>query len=142
MATRAIILAALVAFLLIGIVRADGTPTLAGSSIKTEDVALKCNAVFVGKITHVGPPTGAAPGLATFGVKVTVLQVLRGTVDAQVGIRIDDDVLNHESAPKVENTYVFFVEKDETRLTALKLLPATDDNIATVKKLIAQLPAK
>ena len=92
MATRAIILAALVAFLLIGIVRADGTPTLAGSSIKTEDVALKCNAVFVGKITLVGPPTGAAPGLATFGVKVTVLQVLRGTVDAQVGIRIDDDV--------------------------------------------------
>ena len=49
---------------------------------------------------------------------------------------------SHEQLPKVGNTYIFFVKKiahpDPDPYRAIKLLPATDDNIAKVKALIAQ----
>lgn len=47
--------------------------------------------------------------------------------------------------PKYGNSYIFFVNRNysgsDNPFTALKLLPATDDNIAKVKKLIATASA-
>jgi hypothetical protein len=45
-------------------------------------------------------------------------------------------VAGNETRPKAGDICIFFVQQ----LTALKLLPATDENVAMVKKLIAEQP--
>jgi hypothetical protein len=121
---------------------------LSGSDLKSEDIVLKANAVFVGEITELGHPNTKAPGQNVYhGVQIKVLQVLRGSVDAQVTVTLYIHFApnSSENPPKVGNTYIFFAHKNTevgwNPFTVLKLLPATDDNIAKVKALIAAAPA-
>ena len=48
-----------------------------------------------------------------------------------------------EIPPTFEDSYIFFINKTDTGsdpYQVIKVLPATDENIAVVKKLIAALP--
>jgi hypothetical protein len=124
-------------------VKAQNEPLLSGSTLKSEDIAVKVDAVFVGEITDPGLTVPTSPGMASYnGVQVKVLQVLRGSIDAQtITVKLDIFAANREEPPKVGTQYIFFVKKDGDRFTALKLLPATDDHITKVKALIAAAPA-
>jgi len=46
-----------------------------------------------------------------------------------------------QKPPESGNSYIFFVRKNGSEFAVLKLLPATDANIAKVKALIAAAPA-
>jgi hypothetical protein len=143
MALRATLLVVLATFLFSEDVRSENSPKLPGSTVKTEEVALKCDAVFVGQITdigHWGPPT--SPDLISLqGVKIKILQVLRGSVDSEISVEIFWFDTNSEESPKAQSTYIFFLNKTHVENTIQnivpKLLPATEDNIAMVKKLIS-----
>ncbi|MDB4793750.1 hypothetical protein OAG63_01825, partial [Methylacidiphilales bacterium] len=84
---------------------------------------------------------------AYHGVQVKILQVLRGAADTQVTVTLyatfEENV--HEQPPKINGTYIFLAHKNTEvgwdQYTVLKLLPATDDNIAKVKALITAAPA-
>ena len=123
---------------------------LSGSTFKSEDVLAKADVVFVGTITEAGsevllPPTAPYAGPLYGGVKVNVLQVLRGSIGAQVSVSLFTSFVHHEKLHTVGSSYIFFVKKNAPGqpdpYTALKLLPATGDNIAKVKALIATAPA-
>ena len=145
MVTRAIPLVALAAFLLAGVVIADEAQKLSGSAVKEEDIVSKCTAVLVGTITKAGvlDQVGARPlpGPLYHGVEVKVSKVIRGSTSDQIFVTIQVSNIEHEAVPEVGDSYIFFLQKDsETRwvsYTALKLLPDTSANIATVKKLIS-----
>jgi hypothetical protein len=120
-------------------------PVLSGSTLKSEDVMVKADAIFVGEIVEIGFPTAKAPGRGSYyGVQVKVLQVLRGSVDAQVTVTLYTTYSAHEQPPKVGNTYIFFAHKNTEpgwdNYTVVKLLPATDATITKVKGIIAQAP--
>lgn len=117
---------------------------LSGSRLKSEDVTTKVDAVFIGEIEEIGFPTTLSPGALTYhGVKVKVLQVLRGSVGAEVTVTLYAERTSNvrEQAPKVSGTYIFFIKQTPGWNIVHKLLPATDDNIAKVKQLIAAAPA-
>ena len=116
---------------------ADDAPTFIGSRIKTEDAVSKSDAVFIGKITKVGFISVAAPNESSYvGTEVMVSEALKGSSKGRMTVRLHR--VYPEQALKAGDFDIFFV----TGATVLKLLPATDGNIATVKNLIAQLPAK
>jgi len=117
--------------------------TLSGSRLKSEDIALKCDAIFIGQIVALGDPETASAGMDTRGGSVKVLQVLRGTVGDQIGVEIDSALYPslHEQVPTVGSTYIFFIKKAPTRNIVLKLLSATDANVTKVKALISATPA-
>ena len=123
-------------------------PILSGSSLKSEDTVIKSDAIFIGQITQMGFQSLKAAGRSSYyGNIVKILQVLRGTVDAQIKITLYVYYVSDtpENPPKTGNSYIFFVKKNAPGqpdpYAALKLLPATDDNIAKVKALIAASPA-
>lgn len=125
---------------------------LIGSNIKTKDIISKMDAIFVGKITKRGekvilPPIAQDRGNLYGGIKVAVAQVLRGSVDTQISVTLFLNALYYEKLPWIGTSYIFFVTKDAKvdpfnpdPFTVLKLLPATDANIAKVKKLIVATP--
>jgi hypothetical protein len=132
--------------------KAQNTPAgeiLSGSTQKSEDIASKVDAVFVGQVTQIGFAVPEGDATASYpGIRVKILQVLRGSISAQV-VKVTlrttwrQDV--HETPPTVGSSYIFFVKNKaqgaSDHFTALKLLPATDDNTANVKALIAAAPA-
>ena len=124
-----------------GAVQAE--PKLSGSRFKTEDMALKADAVFVGEITQMGSPTAKMAGAVVYhGVQVKILQVLRGSIDPQstFTLYVSGTTTFHEDSPKVGSSYIFFVRKNgpgqPDLYSVLKLLPATDATTAKVKGLI------
>jgi len=131
-----------------GNVHAGDDTKLTGSDLKVENAALHSDAIFVGQITDVGaeeefPPASAYAGPLYHGVKIKIIQVLRGTVGTQTSVTLFVDFVAQEKLQTVGNSYIFFVtknrDKDPDPFTALKLLPATDDSIAKIKQLIATL---
>jgi len=116
-----------------GILHAEDAVKLPGSRVKSEEAALHSSAVFVGKVTNEGVrgPYFNIYYTEISNLQITVLQVLRGSSPNPVALSLN--VAGNEAMPKTGNTYIFFVQKP----TALKLLPATDDNIAMVKKLVS-----
>jgi hypothetical protein len=120
----------------------QNVPVLTGSTLKSEDIAVKADSIFIGEIVQMSFPDATAPDLASYSTRVKVLQVLRGSANAQVTVSIDTYAMNHEEPPKVATPYIFFVRKEAKRFEALKLLPATEVNVAKVKALIAAAPAK
>jgi hypothetical protein len=131
MALRAFWLIVLAAFVFPGIVRADDALKLPGSGTTPKDAVKQSNVVFVGKVINAGLD-GSEFNIANTEIsnlQVTVLQVLRGSTPNHVAISLN--VAGDETIPKAGNTYIFFVD----HLTALKLLPDTDENVALVKNL-------
>ncbi len=117
---------------------------LSGSSLKSKELTLKVDAIFIGTITKIGFPVPAETDTASYsGIEVKVLQVLRGSVDAQiVTVTLRTKGSLHEAPPVVGSSYIFFVHKNTEKgwdpYTAGKLLSATDDNIVDIKKMITQ----
>lgn len=130
-------------------VKAQNEPVLSGSTLKSEDLASKCDAIFIGQIAKLGYPVLASAGAVSYhGVEVKVLQVLRGSIDGEV-VKVTLLAMSgqnvHEAPPEVGNTYIFFVHKNTEKgwnpYTAIKLLPATNDHVTKIKALIAAAPA-
>lgn len=143
MAAKANLLAVLAVLFSFCIARAD-TPTLIGSSIKTDDAIQKSRVVFVGQLAKLGEPDDSVDhdslGPEYPQAKVKVLTGLKGTFDAGVSVGIYPNSILKEETPKERGVYIFFVKYESNASTpyiVLKLLPATDDNIAMVKKLIS-----
>ena len=143
---RAILLVALAAFLFTGIVRAADNPDLIGSNIRTEDAILKSRAVFVGQLVSLGERDNSidhfSSGPEYPGAKVKVAELLKGVFDDRTTIGIYPTVFKlNEETPQEGKSYIFFVKYNGSEsispYVVFKLLPATDDNIATVKKLIS-----
>jgi len=135
------ILLALAVLVLSGNARAD-EPKLTGSAMKEEDAIANSDAVFVGKVTSIGGPYAKGVGPNYYPIGIDVGETYLGSV---VSNPYSWTTINRsvEHLPSVGKNYIFFVKKQEGReLMPLKFLPASDANIATVKKLIAQLPAK
>ena len=141
MGPRAIFLVALAALLLVGTVRGDDL-LLPGSDLKVEDAVAKTDAVFVGKFINLGAQamegTHAAQGPEYHGALVKVVQTLKGKVDAPIAVSIYPV---HEVMPQVGTAYIVFVKNKDfyssDPFRIVKLMLATDDNIAMVKKLIS-----
>ena len=124
----------------------DESIKLTGSATKAEDILSISSEVFVGGITDPGIPSyGAGVGWTVYsGVGVNVAENLRGTVDPQtkIGLRTLACPGIQDLAPKGGSSYIFFVYKstDDSQdpYTAIKLLPATADNVAMVKGLLSK----
>ena len=129
--------------------KAQDTPVssdqkLTGSVVKVEDIISTCDAVFLGEITDIGVPSDPADDgwTVTSGIGVSVSENLRGSVESQIKVtlRTLSSSSTQESTPKFEGSYIFFVNKtadaSEDPYMVVKLLPATDTNIAMVKQLI------
>jgi hypothetical protein len=115
---------------------------LTGSTLREEDLVAKSDAIFIGEIADPGLTVPTSPGMASYsGVQVKVLQVLRGSVDPQVTVKLDIFATNHEGPPQVGSSYIFFVHKENDQLRVLKLLPTTNANTTKVTKVIAAAPA-
>ena len=149
MATKVILLVAFAGFILPAIARGDNAPALTGSNAKITDALAQSDAVFVGQVKDIGFGDFKAKGGLMFrGVQVNVLQVLRGAVGASVTVTLGVVGIAgfHEDPPTTGNSYIFFVLRkgapEADPYDVLKLLKATDVNIASVKKLVAQSHAK
>jgi hypothetical protein len=138
-----ILLLAVASLLFGGTVHA-GEALLPGSAAKIEDAVAKSDAIFVGKVSTLGFVHGSVPGQYDFGVTVPNLEGILGQAqDNFYGalVVLVVSIPAHEAPPKVDNEYIFCVIKKETpatgptKYTALKLMPATDENITLVKKL-------
>jgi hypothetical protein len=143
MAARAIPLIALIASFLAGSVRAD-TPKLPGSGIPVENAVAKSNTVFEGQVTELGDEETTYPyaGHSNLHASVRVLHVLRGQLGAYEVVWIALDRTLHQEPPKVGSSYIFCVTKTHSQTISypspvLKMLSATNDNIALAKKLIS-----
>ena len=123
---------------------------LTGSDLKSDDLILKAEAIYTGKITDMGVQDKGTPdapyaGSTYRGAHVQLLQILRCGMYDQMAVTLTVDVTRHESIPKVGNSYIFFVTKDSAKptsaytvpFTALKLLDASEENVTEVKRLIA-----
>jgi len=110
--------------------------------MKTEEAVAKADAIFLGQAEELEPGSEAEVGLEPYYAKVKVLQILRRAAVPLVFISLPVHPYHHESAPKVRDSYIFFVNSEPNRILALKVIPDTEDNIAMVKRLITQLPAK
>ena len=120
---------------------------LSGSDLTSTDAAAKADAIFVGKVLFINFGSLKAKGQSVFrGVQVQVTQILFGTVDKQVTLtlRIQGTVSSREAPPNVGGDYIFFVMKGVTpggdKLSAIKVLDGSDDNIKKVRDLIASMP--
>ena len=146
MPTRAILLFALTTFLATGLSFGADLPKLTGSRTTATDAVANCDSIFVGQIMKVGTGVQPSPGHETRYVQQISYHPLRAFAKLRNAYRIDANVGEyHETFPKVGESDIFFVNNKDTNpnhYTVVKLLAATDDNIAMVKKLIAQIPAK
>jgi len=120
--------------------------TLTGSELKTGDVVLIADAIFIGETIDAGikDPVASHPGTSFHALKVRVSQSLRGFLSGDVSTSLAVSDQPHETAPQAGGSYIFFVTKSDQSafdpFTVVKLLPATADTIAAVKSLIAAPP--
>jgi hypothetical protein len=129
-------------FLLLGNhVRGANDAPLLGSALKTNAAAEEAEAILSGKVLQAERVSYSAPGVAGCVGKVEVLEILRGRVNVQFGIGFLLNSNLHEGMPVTGRRYLIFLKKDShgfsTPFTAIKFLPPTVSNVATVKELIA-----
>lgn len=120
---------------------------LTGSILKLEDAVSKADAVFAGIVEDEGGGSYKSLGEITYyHVKVRTSQVFCGTVGGLVFVsaRVGYAKKENEEDLKKGGSYIFIVKKNSQQtpdpFVALKIIPATDDNITKVKALIAALP--
>jgi hypothetical protein len=119
---------------------------LIGHHKKEEGLAAKVGAIFVGQFITLGDGPGAdEPGMEYFdNAQVKVEQSLKGTLSGivKVSYSVMSIPTEKESSPKSLKDYIFFINIiSPTQLSVVKLLPATDQNVAKIKALIAAVPA-
>jgi len=139
MATRAILLVALLLFNCV--VRAD-EPILPGSTVKTGEAAAYADEIFIGKLVQHGFVGLRAKGRRCyFHNEVEVSGFIRGSDSTQVDVTFWVVDAVQERSPREGPSYIFFTSSELPKeITAIKILPATDGNLAKVKALIAQKP--
>jgi len=121
---------------------AQNEPLLSGSELTVSVAVAKADVIFTGQVIEIGHPAKKDLGTNVYHhLKLKRLEVLWGAIDAFVYVRLNANYNEpSESAPEVGLSYIFFAKKNEEGsfdpFTVLKLLPATDDNIAKVKQLI------
>ena len=142
MTSRAIILLPLMAVLTTVGARAVDIPKLCGSDVLIENAIAKSNAVFEGKVTELGDESTPCNGRTSLYGVVRVLNVLRGQLGADEFVWMDVYLTLDQEPPKMGGSYIFCVTKTHSQTISypspvLKMLSATDDNIALAKKLIS-----
>jgi len=129
-----------------GILRADEWPKLTGSNLAITDALSQSDFIFIGKIPQMSGEAASTIRAIYGGVHVNVLRTLRGTLVKQISVSLDVFMADKgEEKPKTGSPYIFFVRKTieaEGDDMALKILPATDNNVAAIKKLVVGLPVK
>lgn len=115
-----------------------------GSQLKLADAVNEANVIIVGKISNAGVPSFKSDGvLVNHHVKIQLMVSLRGGFDQSKGARVTS-VLD-EKSPRLGQFYIFFLKfaekSSEEFYETVKIVPATDANIADVKTLIAAAPA-
>ena len=118
-------------------------PLYPGSQKKAENIIASSDVIFVGQITAISGVFMLEPGASYCLYKVKVVTVLKGAVGGliQVSASVRSDGPVAEVRPRANETYIFFAKLGRDQVDAVKLLPATDTNIANVKTLIAAAPA-
>jgi hypothetical protein len=121
----------------------DGS-NLVGSWHEPKEILAKVDAIFTGQFVTISEGDFVATGGPTYGAKVKVLQLLKGTVDPQINVLLHpfSGGQIHERKPELNHTYIFFVKvlKGDNLSQVVKLMDGTDDRIAKVKALIAPAP--
>jgi len=148
--TIAILASSLLTFRAIADTPADsvGSARLTGSQLKSEDLILTADAIWVGKIIKMGSESSYGPNLTMQGNQAQIIEFLRCDSQSPIEVDIPVDLGKGEAKPEAGVPYIFFVTKNNTRpaawamdpYDAIKLLKATDTNIAEVKRLV-NLPA-
>ncbi len=124
----------------------SSTTALSGHEKKNEDLVAVVPDIVVAKFTSLGNGSDDAPG-ATFYEKaeIEIVSSLKGTLsgDLQAGYSVKlFPPSKKETVPVIGTPYIMFIQKlGPTEYEIKKLLPATDNDIAKVKALIAAAPA-
>ncbi len=139
MTAKPLLLVTFAAILFSANVRGDNWPKLSGSDVRTADATSQANGIFIGEIPQM--VEAASTVAATYGsVQVKVQQTLRGSFDKSTLLTFSVFMASkNEEEPKSKVRYIFFIRKPAQTLTGyvvFKILPATDANIAMVRKLI------
>jgi len=115
---------------------------LSGSGLKSEDIILKSDAIFIGQIIAKGAVLMLEPGKSYRFYTVKVATLLKGTLAGEIQVSLDvrNDSRVVEVIPRVGENYIFFAILKASEIIVVKLLPATDANIAKIKALIADYP--
>jgi len=127
MAARAILLIAIIAAL-VGIIHAD-------------EINANIDAIFVGKIIKFGPVALGSSGVSLVcGNKIKVLQVLRGSIEAEVSVTIHAGPGLNSGEPKLEigDSAIFYVHKvvapDPDPYDTVLIRPVTKEAVDRLKK--------
>ena len=115
---------------------ADVNKLSVGSLLPIRDEVSSATDIVIGKFAKVTVGgAGSMMGVMYHG-EIAVLGALKGTVSGNldVGFSVIRGPRNTEVEPNNNDTYIIILDHREIR----KLLPATDDNIANIKQLIAQ----
>ncbi len=126
------------------IVTAQHPQTLPGSDLKAADLILQADAIIVAKLIKIGTETTSGSQLTMHENQAQEIQFLRGGTQSPLEIDIPINLAKSEIKPATETSYIFFLAKNHIRPSAwamdpydaIKLLSATDTNIAEVKRLI------
>lgn len=112
---------------------------LPGSRIKDEDAIKKASLIIVGKIVDPGGRSFDFPSETHHGgVKVEVLQILKGDVPEELSL---DFVVNEypretvEKAPEVGQPYIIFLKEKSPK--AIKFLPYTEEQRRHIVDLVS-----
>jgi hypothetical protein len=104
------------------------------------DLEKKTEAIFIGEFLYAGDESLDFPGRIDFhNAQVNIKQVLKGPLSGTIAASYYiESVIEKEETPQTKTDYIFFVKVEEsTHLYIIKLLPATGDNVASVKSSIA-----
>ena len=132
-------------------------PLTTGTYQTLEAAVVKSDAIFVGKVTDQGaeaPLPQDAPfyGPLYRGVGVRVLHSLLGLTSDDVLVSVYVASATHNGLPRMQRPQIIFLQthrqswplypfnqlgKDDASSIAIKVIPATEANIAEVKRLIA-----
>lgn len=115
---------------------ANGSPNLTGSSLKLTDEVTSATEIVVGKFTKIGNGASFTLSGRRYRGQVALSEILKGTVFDSSDIAFTVGIQSKEVVPNLEDTYIVFIHNHRIK----KLLPASDDNIAKVKALIAAAP--
>lgn len=125
-------------------VHASDNTQLAGYSRSTREEALSSDDIVIGRFTNTGH-SGVAffSGLLYEDAKLSISINLKGKLSGNVTVdySIESSAATPnvvEVVPNVTDTYILIIYHGHQ---IRKMLPATDDNITEVKKIIATAPA-
>ena len=119
---------------------------LPGSRSDLDKTVSHADIIVVAKMVSLGITMPDATAQADYdSAQIQVMQALKGSPNQNLSVSISVHFSKgriEEIAPEVGKEYLFFIRTDEVKHEiVLKIIPATDDNIARVKALIAAAPA-